>query len=219
MMALPSEIDRVRSLVREGKLASDEGERILAAMEKRTERAWPWLLLDPFDRFGGATGIVIGVAASLASVALSRVGVIYDGFLDTHQTKTIPSLTRATLCVVVAWPLMAVALWGISQLLKRGSRLVDFLAMLALARLPLLLVAPFALLVGRMVDVEHPAATSPLVALVALPILALVGWNVTLLYRGFKHASGLAGPKLVVSFIASMVACEIVSKLIIGALS
>jgi hypothetical protein len=219
MMALTSERDRVRSLVREGKLASDEGERILAAMEKRSERSAAWLLLDPFDRFGGATGIVIGVVASVASIALSRANIAYSGFLDVKYGNTALSLPKAALCLLVAWPVMGTVLWGIAQLLKRGSRLVDFLAMLALARLPLLLVAPFAWLTGRMVDVQHPQATSPAIALLVLPMLGLIGWNITLLYRGFKHASGLTGPKLVVSFIASVLACELISKLILGALS
>ena len=55
-------------------------------------------------------------------------------------------------------------------------------------------------------------ATGPLLALVGIGLVC-IAMHITLLYQGFKNASGLVGPKLVAGFIALLIVAEIVSKL------
>lgn len=211
--------ERVRALVRAGKLAPDEGERILAALTERPPRAWPWLLVDPFERFGGGAGVAIGAAVVLASAGASHLGVRFDGFLDLHLGKGAePSVGLAALEQAVAWPLGAAVFWAVARAMKRGARLVDFLAAVGVARVPLALAAVPLALLGPGLAAEPRPYTVRSVALLIV-VLTTVAWNLTLLYRGFKHTSGLVGPKLVAGFVAAVVIAEVASKWVLAAAS
>ena len=52
--------ERVRRLVESGSVAPDEGARLLAAMSEAPARSRLWLLVDPFERFGGGTAAIAG---------------------------------------------------------------------------------------------------------------------------------------------------------------
>ena len=219
---MSSHAERVRALVRSGKIAPDEGQRILSALSESalTEppaRGWAWLLVDPFERFGGGMGVGLGLVAALASLGATRLGIRFDGFLDLHAVQGAPSIGSAALELAVAWPLGAAVLWGGAQAVKRGQRFIDFLAGVGIARMPLALAG---LLLGGLtygVPSEAHAPFSVRTAAILAIALVAVAWHLTLLYRGFKHASGLSGPKLVATFVATVVVAEIASKLVLYA--
>jgi len=50
---------------------------------------------------------------------------------------------------------------------------------------------------------------------IAAIALGSVAWFITLLYQGFKNASGLQGPKLVGGFVAIVIVAETISKIAI----
>ena len=56
---------------------------------------------------------------------------------------------------------------------------------------------------------------TPAIALLAITTVPLIAWFGTLLYTGFKNASGLRGTKLVGGFIGMLVSCEIASRLVL----
>ena len=209
--------ERVRRLMEAGSIAPDEGARLLAAMSEAPARSRLALLVDPFERFGGGTAAIAGAAISLASIAVSRLGVRFDGLLDMHVHRGVaPPLSVALLDQVVGWILPALCFWAYARVFARLVRLIDFVGMAGLARLPILLSAlvtlpllPSGLEKGAIPDL------TPGLLVIALAGLVFLVLNITLLYKGFKNASGLEGRRLVLGFVGLVVLVEGLSKLVL----
>jgi hypothetical protein len=208
--------ERIRGLIEAGSVGPQEGERLLAAVAREPVRSPAWALINPFDRFGGGVAALFGLVVSGLSIGSARLGVRFDGFLDLHVGPRGPvPLTVAILDQVVAWTLPAACFWAYARVVARHVRLVDFLGMVGLARLPLLLASvPVALLSPPRPSI--PPKLTPALAGIVVIALACVVWNITLLYQGFKNASGLRGPKLVGGFIAIVVLAEAMSKVVLA---
>jgi hypothetical protein len=211
--------ERVRGLVRAGAVGPDEGRRLLAALGQDGEapaRSTAWLLVNPFDRFGGGVAASAGLVIGALGFWVTRFGVRFDGFLDLHVNRVhVASLRVALVEQLVAWLLPALLFWAYARTVNRHARPIDFLGMTGLARLPFVLAAcPIALLSP---DVTRlPLQVSPALLAVALLGVAALAWYVTLLYQGFKSASGLRGTRLVVGFVTMALAAEVASKLVLA---
>jgi hypothetical protein len=207
--------DRVRRLVASGDVGAEEGARLLAALQGAKPRSRLATLLDPFERFGGGVAAAAGVALALAGVAISQLGIRFDGFLDVHVSRTtVPSLRVALVDQLVAWLVPAVCFWAYARVFSRGVRLVDFVGMVGLARVPVVVSALITVVLVRNIAVD-PSRLGPGVLLVAFVGLVFLALYLTLLYRGFKNASGLSGSKLVGGFVGVCLAAEVVSKLVL----
>ncbi|WP_437962371.1 YIP1 family protein (plasmid) [Sorangium sp. So ce119] len=209
-MTTPDE--RVRALVRDNVIQPAEGERLLATMSPRPSRSGWRLALNPFERFGGGVAVAAGLAVAALSLAITRLGVRFDGFLDLHASPGVVSIRTSLLEQVVAWLVPALLFWSYARLLRRRVRLVDFIGVTGLARAPLTLAG---LALGLLAP-EAPAGAAPrltpeLAAFAVAATLCLV-WFLTLLYQAFKNASGLRGAALIAGFIGLVIASEIVSK-------
>jgi hypothetical protein len=114
----------------------------------------------------------------------------------------------------VAWPLPALMFWAYARVVGGHARVVDFLGMIGIARLPIALSGvPIALLTPA--KVAFPVHVTPgLVAIVPIVIVSVV-WCFTWLTTGFRNASGLRGSKLAVGLIATAIAAEIASKAVL----
>jgi hypothetical protein len=211
--------ERVHRLVASGSVAPEEGARLLAAMSEAPPRSRLALLVNPFERFGGGTAAALGAVISVASIAVSRFGVRFDGFLDVHVNRAaLPSLHVAIVDQLVGWLLPALCFWVYARILTRHVRIIDFVGMVGLARLPSLLSA--LVLVPLMpADVTVSMKLSPSLLAIALVAVVFGVANVTLLYNGFKNASGLMGVKLVGGFIGLVIAIEALSKVVLLFLS
>lgn len=196
-MTTPEE--RVQKMVESGAVAAEEGERLLAALHAPP----PPRRYDAFERLGERAALGITAVVVAASVGLSRFGVRFDGLLDQHVGAKAPvPLAHALFDVAAGVLLPALVFFGIARAQSRHVRPVDLLVTLGVARVPGVVLAPFvAALAGRSV---------PAVVAVGLVLLAA---SVTLLYQGFRNASGLAGPRLGVSFVVALVVGETLSKL------
>lgn len=203
---------RVRRLVQSGKVGPEEGESLLAALAERPARSPFWILVNPFDRFGGGPAAGAGLFISVCSLLVARLGVRFDGFLDLHVARWhVPSLGTSLLEQAVAWPLGALLFWSYAQAVTRHVRFLDFIGMCGLARLPLLVAAiPIALLSPHTARV--PAKLTPGLLAVSLVALPCVVWHLTLLYQGFKNASGIRGVKLTGAFVFLVILAELLSK-------
>lgn len=214
----PSE--RVRRLIASGAVAPDEGERLLAAMHDAPRPSRLAMLVNPFDRFGGEAAAALGALVSVASIAVARLfGVRFDGLLDLHFNAAAPPTLRVAMIDQLAgWLVPALCFWAYARAWSKHVRLVDFVGMAGLARLPLLVGA---LVMFPLVPPTLPDPPQPTPALLAVALLAMifVVANVTWLYQGFKNASGLAGKKLVVGFIGLVLGVEALSKLVIFVLA
>ncbi|MDC0682974.1 YIP1 family protein [Sorangium atrum] len=209
MMTTPDE--RVRALVRDNVINPAEGERLLATMSPRPpQRGWR-LALNPFERFGGGAAAAAGLAVAALNVALTRLGVRFDGFLDLHATPAVISYRTALLEQVVAWPLPALLFWTYARLLRRRVRLIDFLGVIGLSRAPIALAAVALGLLAPRLPAGVPAFTPELAVIAVVGTVCLV-WSLALLVRGFRNASGLRGAPLIAGLIGLVLLSEILSK-------
>src|SRR4051812_13598128 len=76
--------ERVRTLVRSGRVATEEGERILSALDDAPRAPLHALLINPFDRFGGGRAAIAAIVIAGLSIGITRMGIRFDGFLDMH---------------------------------------------------------------------------------------------------------------------------------------
>lgn len=209
MMTTPDE--RVRALVRDNVINPAEGERLLATMSPRPpQRGWR-LALNPFERFGGGAAAAAGLAVAALNVALTRLGVRFDGFLDLHAAPAVISYRTALLEQVVAWPLPALLFWTYARLLRRRVRLIDFLGVIGLSRAPIALAAVALGLLAPRLPAGVPAFTPELAVIAIVGTVCLV-WSLALLVRGFRNASGLRGAPLITGLIGLVLLSEILSK-------
>lgn len=206
--------DQVLELISSGKISVAEGEQLLSAM-KTPRRSWWQLLVNPFEKLNVGPALVFGAIGAVLAMMLSRWNVRFDGAVDVHLSQQVVSWTQSFVDQLVSWPLAATSLWAIGFLFARQGRLVDFLGYVGTARLPLLLVG---LLSGAMrhqvpanIDARSPLPVTLLV--VAFATLPAVIWSVTMLFQGYKTASGLRGVKCGVSFTAAILITELLSKL------
>jgi hypothetical protein len=210
-MVMTTPDERVRALVRDNVIKPAEGERLLATMSPRPPRRGWRLALNPFERFGGGTAAAAGLAVAALSVAVTRLGVRFDGFLDLHVAPAVISYRTALLEQVVVWPLPALLFWAYARLLRRRVRLIDFLGVVGLSRAPLALAAIALGLLAPPLPPGIPALTPELAVIAVLAALGLL-WSLTLLVQGIKNASGLRGAPLIAGLIGLVLASEILSK-------
>ncbi|WP_437280460.1 YIP1 family protein [Sorangium sp. So ce375] len=208
-MTTPDE--RVRALVRDNVIKPAEGERLLATMSPRPPRRGWRLALNPFERFGGGTAAAAGLAVAALSVAVTRLGVRFDGFLDLHVAPAVIPYRTALLEQIVVWPLPALLFWAYARLLGRRVRIIDFLGVIGLSRAPLALAAIALGLLAPPLPPGIPTLTPELAVIAVLAALGLV-WSLTLLVQGIKNASGLRGAPLIAGLIGLVLASEILSK-------
>lgn len=223
----PSE--RVRRLVASGAATPEEGERLIAAMvEDAATKARAHAmghkesllktLLHPYDRYGGGVAATIGLVVSVVSIGVTQLGVRFDGFLDLHVrpissgTSGLHAIATSAAEQGIVWVLPALCYWAYARLFSRHVRVLDFLGMVGLARVAVLLsVIPVLALTPHIQDPTSLQSPSML-ALVTVALLMLAV-HITLLYQGFKNASGLAGVKLVGGFIGLLIVVEMITKL------
>jgi hypothetical protein len=216
---MSSEQKRILKMVADGKISASDGKELIQALEKKRRSPWK-LLIHPFDRLSGNLGLLVSLAAAVIGVFIAtNFGVRFDGVLDVHvSTQSVP-ITVAVLDQVVGWGLLAILFWLTSLLLARQGRLVDFVVIVGVARLPLVLLGALASAAfpdpSAMVRMVFRDPLHPMLWISALVALAFVGWFIALLYNGFKVASGLAGGRLVGSFIWVVVVAEIGSKIVL----
>ncbi len=202
--------DRVRKLVVEKRIGAEEGQRLLASLERAPGAI---ARLDPFVRLGGGIAAVIGVVGVVASLGVARLGVRFDGALDMHvHAAQIPTLRTALVDQGVAFVLPALAFWAYARSQSTHVRLVDFLGMIGLSRVPVIIGALPIVALAPPFDASALHLTPALVVVAFLSFM-IVGSNITLLFFGFRNASGLTGKKLGIGFAAVLVATEILSKI------
>ncbi len=206
--------DQVLELISSGKITAAEGDELLKALNTQRPSSWK-LLINPFEKLNVLTALGLGVFGAVLGIALSRWSIRFDGALDVHIAPDVVPWRQAIIDQVVAWPLVAMILWGIAFLFARQGRLPDFLGYVGTARLPLLVVGFVAGAMKSQLPTAPGDVGSPppiaLLVLVAATLPALV-WAVAMLFQGYKTASGLRGAKCAFSFTFAIILAELLSK-------
>src|SRR5690606_33150606 len=86
---------RVRDLVAGGRITVEEGERLRLAL--RGTGGVPRIVRNPAEYLRPLHATLLAVAVVVASLAVSQLGVRFDGALDMHRVAGVPSWRTALL--------------------------------------------------------------------------------------------------------------------------
>jgi hypothetical protein len=205
--------DRISEMVASGKISAAEGEALRAAMARKT--GWR-VLFNPFVRMSDGVGLGLTLVALVANFLIAwQLRVRFNGALDLHPRQSAISPLLALLDCLDAVVVTALVLWCVGLVLNRSVRFIDFLNTVGVSRLPVLLGAiPIALLtpseqqIKEMITNQSFDPKTLIIALIGLPVLV---WQVTLLYTGFKTATGQKAPRVVGGFVLGLIAAEMIT--------
>jgi len=173
-------------------------------------------LFDPFVRLAGGKSLLAGLAFMLVTALIGYYGPAhFDGVLDTHQGRPMP-LWVFVAEQLIDWSSLVLCLY-IAGLILASSRprLIDVAGTQAFARWPMLFTSVAALLPVPVPDIHHLNDISPFFWLAALFSVVILVWVIALMYRAYVTAAHIRGQKAVISFIACLIAAEILSKVFI----
>lgn len=207
--------ERIRELAKNQAIDDADAAALLGAVGAPSALRGLPLWKDPFARFSGEALSVVGLVVAALGVLVTRLSVRFDGAFDVHTSRAVPTLARALVEQVAAFPLVALVFWLVARVRARGTRFVDLLGTVGLSRLPpTLLAVPLGLAVRASGDGE---LHGPAVILVAL-VLFGSGLQFFWLYQGFRTARGRHLPSHGWPLVVAVVASEVVSQLVLRAL-
>lgn len=203
--------DRIRDLVRARGIGGADAEGLLAAVRPPAPKR-----RNVFERWSGEVTSLAGVVVALVALAVSRMGVRFDGALDMHVVKTAVPITTALVDQLVALPLTALVMWGAARIASKRARFVDVLGVVGVSRLvTVVLAAPIALLTPH---IPHEPTARPTAALWVMIVLAIIciSVQIVLLVQGFRTVTAARGGRLAATFVGGLVVAELATKLVLG---
>ncbi len=203
--------EQVLELLAAGTITPDEAERLLAAMQP-SRPGWWRALLNPLE-LSTAVALTLSVVMTVAALALSRVGVWFDGPLDTHWAGPKVELPLAATALVLDWLGLAVVLHLATRWFGRRGGLLDSIQVVGVARVPILLGG--GLLAGYVMAGGDPSRVSPSLLVLAIPLLMALVASLALVVRGFATVSGLEGGRLFAVVAAAVLVAEVVIKTVL----
>jgi hypothetical protein len=172
---------------------------------------WPLtgsILVSPHTRLERPALIAVTAAAVLLGLAASQFGVRFDGFLNVRSEPDPVPLPIAFADQIVCVFLPAVIAWLIVQALAGRPRFDALFLTFGVIRVPLVLVAPAALVM------DQPDPPSAAVLSVIVAALLAWAWVVALLVNGVRYStSRLAGWRFWCAVVSILIAAELVSTL------
>lgn len=218
--------ERIDNMIATGRVSREEGERLRAAIDPEQTATKRWTkLLDPIAHLPTGTALMVSGSVAVVGVVLGTAfGIRFDGALDVHVGGPAVPIGTAVVEQLIAWPLVAAIAYVAARLAgaKSGTRPVDMLTAVGIARLPLAVAAVLSHLLMPKLLADPDAAAKALteevglvrgliLAGVAVPLIALF---LVLLVRGYRTASGLTGARLAISAIGFILVAEIISRLV-----
>jgi len=199
------------------------------AQARSRGRLGQWLF-NPFRFVAGARALLLGLAVILISALLGSLSnTHFDGVLDVHTGQEAP-LWLFLAEGLINWLCMAVVLIIFAYVVSRSSfRVIDIFGTQALARWPYLIAAIALLPPGSQrytqylawkfarIGSEVSCESTDVIFFVLATIIALLTliWMVALMYRAYSVSCNIKGARAVGTFIAGIIAAEILSKVIL----
>lgn len=173
------------------------------------------MVIDPSARLTRAQGSILVAAAVVAGIAVSRLGVRFDGSLDLHIIHGAVPFGTALADQGVAVVLPAGIAWAIARIVRARPDPATLFVAVGVIRVPAVVAAPLLLAATPASPGPFPLQLNPTLLTVAAIALALIAWQVTLLVFGIRSATGLGGGRLAGAVIALVVSAELLSKLVL----
>lgn len=227
---MSNERERLLTMLRENKISEEEYQLISGTLKKestRFNRVFSFLM-NPFQKIAGVKALLGGMVIFLAMASLGvKARLYFPGVLSCLNADVVKSASlHPTFYVLmyqllVGWAVM-VALFMACTLAfrQKGTRIIDFLGTIALARFPSLIMTVFLLAIRivnpSVMDIDLskglPIHTPIMMAIFfEIPIVLLFMWQTATYFYALKESSGLVGKNLWISFMGSMVLGEVIA--------
>lgn len=216
---MPTEVnstEKIMDMLAKGQISSEEAQLLLAnlASPPKSRSKFLW---SPFESLSTKQAIAGGIVALLASVALSYLGIRFDGVLDLHYAATTASFSQILAESILNWPFLAAALWLGSKFFCRDSRFIDMFAFVGFSRIPVVTAAILAYITYLGVNPEDlltlPLWRHLLFVTASLPCMILyIRW----LYSAYIEAGGIRSRAGKWSFVGFVLATEVIAKMVLA---
>ena len=169
-------------------------------------------LINPFERIAGWTALMIGVVVMALTAVVGTINhVAFDGVLDIHSWAK-PSFSESFAMQVIDFFALFLTKWLAGACFSRSKlRAVDVAGTMALARVPMLLLA----IVCFLPVVPESLYDFPRMIIFSLICMPFWIWMIVLKYNAWVVSCHMKGNRAVVSFIGSLLVAEIISKVVI----
>lgn len=191
-------------------------------------------LFNPFNKFSEKSLIFFGVTATLiGSYFASIFNARFDGVLDLHFVKESMFLELIIDSLFNLFSLL-VFLFIFGKYINKRTRLIDILATILIAKIPMFFLPVFNtnhhiykitenLLQKASLKIDIKGGLGSLISSSDIMILSIFGiitivvmiWYISLLYNGFKVSSNLKSKMQIFLFILAILLAEISSKFLI----
>jgi len=188
---------------------------------------------NPFYKLGGWKALLIGLIGLIITGWLGGVfNTHFDGIIDVHSVKEVKPMIPL-LENFINWAILT-CVWGIAAAILNGFRfrIVDLMGIMAIVRLPFIIIPPLTFLFSVNEKVEQiiemllepskqvtftPLDSFSFIISVMLSIVFVI-LSVIWMYNGFKILSNSKGIRLNITFITGIILSELFSKLLIAAI-
>ena len=218
--------ERLMGMLNENKISQDDYNTLLVALEKKSFflKLQSSLWLNPFQKIAGFKALIMGMMILLAMSGMGVIAKVY--FVGSISIINASAVAKQTMDIsflllayqnIVSWLILsAMFILAAMILQKKKIRIIDFLGTVSLARFPALLIT---ILIGIVIminpsilDVDMSKGISLHASfsqtLLGVLMMVLIVWQIFTYFYAFKESSGLIGKKLVLGFIASIIAAE-----------
>lgn len=184
---------------------------------------WKWLY-DPFEYLAGWKAFGIGAAILTLATIIGHWGNVVFFALEI-KAGTDATLGQAFSLQALGLAVTAIILYGTAFCFARHTRFQDILGTITLAKSPLLLFSLIAVMLRNKIAsinaaeiINHQLSHSAYIYLAVFAIisLAVLIWEIALLYSAFKVSSNLKKTKCTILFISAILAAEIVTLLLVS---
>jgi hypothetical protein len=186
-------------------------------------------IFNPFTRIAGIKAFLAGFTGIILCGILCYLSKAhFDGVIDVHfgATGSIYLFLAEGLIVLAS----VVIIFSLTGLILVGTRFrfIDILGTMSLARLPMIIVPLFALILppDRVTDyflytflkIGNPVTIgswdiASFVIMIIVMFFALI-WTITLMYNAFRICMNTKGAKTVIAFIIALILAEALSKIV-----
>ena len=169
-------------------------------------------LINPFERIAGWQALFIGLIAMALTVVIGKVNhIAFDGVLIVNPWATYNFLLFFAMQFVHFFVLFLTMWLAGVCFSKTKVRIIDIAGTMALARVPLLLMAIIYFLPITPVSPYD----IPRVVVLYFAFISFIAWMIVLMYNAYSVSCHLKGVKSVVSFVGALLVAEIVYKLVL----
>ena len=172
---------------------------------------WKWIY-NPFERIAGWSALLIGVAVMALTAVIGKINhVAFDGVIDVHTGASF-GFSASFAMQAIDFLALFLTMWIAGVCFSKSKlRVIDIAGTMALARVPMLLLAAICFLPVAPVEI-YDISQIIIFGVICFPFLV---WMIALMYNAYTVSCNLKGGKAVISFIGALLVAEIISKLVI----